>query len=248
MHTPSAKTEDLPTNPYVKAEEAASLDNQEGQGAVLYSVSGQFGGRSVGGNATLQWKIDPKAYLASLQVTGSHQFSTLFAWQLKVQGKVDGSRVRPPLYDEDLLIAGEHRQSHSIQFEEVLRDTPGHMDPLSALLRLSSDLHARNAEALPDAVPRKPEGYPVVVRLGQRSVHLRFLQQGEEELSTPFGPLRTEKYVTEYPNAFHDGPQITLWLAPAFRRALVRIVLEQPEVAALSFDLSSEPVAFPAWP
>jgi hypothetical protein len=248
--TPTAKTEDVPATPLVTAEEAAPLDDKEGEGAVLYSVSGQFGGRSVGGNAALQWKIDRSAHLASLQVTGSHQFSTLFAWQLKAHGTVDGSGVRPALYEEDLLVAGERRQSHSIQFEEVLPpDTSGpHMDPLSALFSLSSALHALNVEVPPHTAPRKPAGYSIVVRLGQRSLHLRFQHQGEEELSTPFGSLQTEKYVTEYPNAFHDGPQITLWLAPAFRRALVRIVIEQPEVAALSFDLSSEPVAFPAWP
>jgi hypothetical protein len=230
-------------------EAATALESEQGTGPVLYTVSGQFSGRTVSGNATLQWKIDPDAYLISLQVTASHQFTTTFAWQLKTIGTVDRGVMKPALYDEARLLAGEGRQSHLVEFEREPTPDPANgprMDPLSAMLRLSSDLHTRSSE-LPSSFDRISEAYPIVVRVGNRSLHFNFRRAGAEELSTPFGMAHTEKFVTEYPNPFHDHPQISLWLAPAFRHAPVRVQIEQPEVAVLSFDLSTEPVSFPAW-
>lgn len=247
------RTEDAsrpPAEEALPAPSVAPLDDTSGDSAVLYTVSGQFGGRTVAGNATLQWKIDPNAYVISLQVTASHQFTSVFAWQLKTQGTADRDGMRPETYDEGRVVSGEGQQSRSVQFEsEPTPDSTAgpRVDPLSGLLKLSSDLHLRDGGDATQGTGPSPHSYSIVVRIGDRSLHLNFRQQGEEELSTPFGPLRTEKFVTEYPNPFHDNPQVTLWLAPAFRHAPARVRLEQPEVAVLSFDLASEPVAFPDW-
>lgn len=239
-----------PADDALPAASVAPIDDTSGDSAVQYTVSGQFGGRTVGGNATLQWKIDPTAYVISLQVTASHQFTSVFAWQLKTQGSADRDGMHPQTYDEGRVVSGEGQQSRSVQFESepTPNSTAGpRMDPLSGLLKLSSDLHLREGGDAAVRAGPLPGLYSIVVRIGDRSMHLNFRQQGEEELSTPFGPLRTEKFVTEYPNPFHDNPQVTLWLAPAFRHAPARVRIEQPEVAVLSFDLASEPVAFPAW-
>lgn len=225
-------------------------DDGQVEGALLYTISGHFGGHPVGGSARLQLRVGPSAYLASLDVTGSQRFSTLFVWQLKTRGIVEGHSLRPDAYDETLQFTGEARSSRSVAFapepgaEDALRpDTTPRLDPLSAVLRMSSDLHSRPAPA----ASSPSSGYPIVVRLGHRSLHLNFEREGDELLSTPYGPVQTEKYVTKNPNAFYEGPAISLWLAPGYRHALVRIEIRQEDLTALRFELQTEPTDFPAW-
>ncbi|MBL0728070.1 DUF3108 domain-containing protein [Piscinibacter sp. HJYY11] len=222
------------------------------EGGLLYAISGYFGGHAVGGSAQFRLKVAPHEYLASLDVTGSHRFSTLFAWRLKTRGLIEDHSMRPETYDEALQFAGAGGSAHTVTFadeshpDQTTAGTPiPRLDPLSALLRMSSDLHQRQAS--PGATGGASGPYAIVVQLGARRLHLNFERQGEELLSTPHGELQTEKYVTKYLNNFHDGPQVSVWFAPAFRHAVVRILIEQEGLAATRFELESEPTAFPAW-
>lgn len=240
------------TPDFVAAPEPHTAEDMKDEGEMLYAISGYFGGRPVGGSARFKLKLAPSEYLASLDVTGSHRFSTLFAWQLKTRGLIEDHAMRPENYDETLQFAGTGLSSHSVTFAPEShpdQTTAGtlipRLDPLSALLRMSSDLHQRQAS--PGAPADTSEPYAIVVQLGRRSLHLNFERQGEELLSTRFGELQTEKYVTKYLNDFHDSPQISLWFAPAFRHAVVRIAIEQEGLAATRFELESEPTDFPAW-
>lgn len=221
--------------------------------AILYSISGRFAGQLAGGSAKLQWKLDPTAYLMSLQVTGSHQFSPLFAWNAKTSGVVGPMEMWPDAYDEELLVAGEDQRAYSLTFPRAeslgsAEEQPSatvSLDPLSSLLKLGSDLHAlRQSGTSPIAGSVLP---PITVRLGSRTLQLKFERQDDETLSSPFGLMRTEKFVTKHSPAQPDEPQIRLWLAPEFRYVPVRVVVMHTETTTLSFDLFSEPAEFPAW-
>ena len=243
VSTPQAAPASAAAAAPATAASAAPLDDTGGEAALLYALSGQFGGHAVGGSATLQWKLEPSGYLLSLQVTGSRQFKTVFAWELRTRGRSSSGSMHPDVYEEELRTAGEGQQSVTVPFSDSPTHDPGagpRLDPLSALLKLCNDLHLRHQE-------EASQPYPVVVRLGSRSLHLSFAREGEEELPTSWGNLRTEKYVTKYPNEFYIGPRVTLWLAQGFRHAPVRVRVEEQDLARLDFDLLSEPVAFPAW-
>ncbi|WOB09306.1 DUF3108 domain-containing protein [Piscinibacter gummiphilus] len=241
--TPQAAPAPAAADEPAPAPSATPLDGTGGEAAVLYAVSGQFGGHAVGGSATLQWKIEPSGYLLSLQVTGSRQFKTVFAWDLRTRGSSSGGSMSPDVYEEEQRTTGEGQQLRAVQFSDNPAQEPGtgpRLDPLSALLKLSNDLHLRPQE-------EASQPYPVVVRLAGRSLHLSLVREAEEDLPTSWGNLRTEKYVTKYPNEFYFGPQVTLWLAPSLRHAPIRVRVEEQDVARLDFDMLSEPVAFPTW-
>lgn len=243
VSTPQAAPASAAAAEPAPAASATPLDDSEGEAALLYAVSGQFGGHSVGGSATLQWKIEPSGYLLSLQVTGSRQFKTVFAWDLRTRGGSSSGGMHPDVYEEEQRTTGEGHLLLAVPFSDEPAQDPGtgpRLDPLSALLKLCNDLHLRPQE-------EASQPYPVVVRLGGRSLHLSFVREGEEELPTSWGNLRTEKYVTQYPNEFYIGPRVTLWLAQGFRHAPVRVRVEEQDLAKLDFDLLSEPVAFPSW-
>jgi len=243
---PSAAASAAPgTTPALTASATEPTEVARSEGALLYAVSGRLGGQPLGGSARLEWKLGSARYTLSLQATGTHRYSVVFAWNLKTEGRIAAEGLVPQRYEEDTQFSGASTSHRVLQSDAREPDRPQAegLDPLSALLRLAADVQAP-AVATAASEPRRTA---ISVRLPDRPVTLDFEGQGEETLESPFGPLRTEKYVTRHAAPIHDDPIVTVWMAPELQHTPVRIRLERQDLATVVFDLASEPQKLPAW-
>jgi len=245
-----------PPPPESPAPQQSASDELDGLGSLAYAIAGRFAGQQVGGSAKFEWKIGKSAYAITLNATGSRHYSVMFAWELSSQGTVGMDGMRPGSYEETLMLAGEPTKRQTIAFTDSVAgaDTAAsgtssqlaaELDPLNALLKLANDLHA--LKQTPGEAASAGAGFSIAVRLNDRVLNLDFERQADETVESPFGPLHAEKFVTKYTRLIHDEPVITLWLAPELRHAPVRVRVEQQGAVAINFELSSEPMAFPAW-
>ncbi|MBX3621861.1 MAG: DUF3108 domain-containing protein [Rhizobacter sp.] len=235
-----------PTN---SSPEDGEPDATPADGSLLYSISGRFAGQQLGGSAKLEWKIGDSSYTLVLHATGSHRHAALFSWRLQAQGAIDAQGPHPHTYEQETRLAGQGAIRKAMKLAD---DEPGsqvdpnetarEFDPLSAVLQLTNILRTRVTTSL--AEPIRPT---VSVRLADSSVQpLMFDRQDDETVETPFGPLLAEKYVTRNRQLVDDAPVVTVWMAPELRYTPVRVRIEHQDLAALNFDLASEPTRFPA--
>lgn len=220
------------------------------EGALHYTVTGRFGGQLLGGSAKLEWKVVQSAYALSLTVTGSHRFSTLFAWQHAARGRITAEGPRPDDYEETLSLLGQNDARREVSFSApqpalgfgATTQTPtAGADPLTALLQLAMGLET--AAATPAEGAAQPA--LVTVNLAEGSFTLSFEREGDEVVESPFGPLPVIKLVSREAGIGPGGTVISLWLAPELRYAPVRVQVDSQGVTFVTLDLASEPTALP---
>lgn len=248
-HTsPAAALSEGTASDVTTSAEKTHANAADADGSLLYSISGRFAGQQAGGSARLEWKLSDSSYALALQVTGSHRYAALFSWRLKTQGQIAVTGMQPHRYEQETQLADQPSVRETLQLATPGSDTrtedissPQDLDPLSALFQLATDIRAH--AGTPTSGPIRTA---VRVRLADGLVQLTFEQHEDETVETPFGPLRTEKYVTQSQPA-EDTPVITVWMAPELHYTPVRVRIDRQDFAALVFELASEPLHLPAW-
>lgn len=208
-----------------------------------YRLSGQVRG-PVHGRARVQWLRQGEHYQMHLEVQVGPAIAPLVARRMSSDGLLTPRGITPRRYDEatsGLLVARRHQTllfgAGQVQLADGRGEAVGEgvQDSASQFVQLSWLALTGRLALAPGAVVELPLALP-------RRVHpWRYEVQGEVQLDTPLGPLKTwhlQPRVAAQPGAM----LAEVWLAPGLQQLPVRILIRHDAQQYIDLLLERAPL------